>query len=248
MRQLEDQLGAADVVLGADVLDRIDELAPPGSDVNPHDAYFTAPAIVHAKLRRQRVSIAAPHTVVTGLAFGEGPRWHDGELWFSDIHGHTVRRTTVDGRRHDRRRDPPRRAVRARLAPRRPLARRGDGDAASCCGSRADGSIVEHADLSPLARGSINDMIVAADGTAYVGDMGTRHLRGGQRACARADDPRDARRRGVVRGRRPRLAERPHPHRRRPHADRRRERWRAPHRVRRHTTTARSGTDAPTRS
>ena len=37
-----------------------------------------------------------------------------------------------------------------------------------------DGELVEHADLSSLARGSINDMIVAADGTAYVGDMGAR--------------------------------------------------------------------------
>ena len=37
-----------------------------------------------------------------------------------------------------------------------------------------DGTLVEHADLSGLARGSINDMIVAADGTAYVGDMGAR--------------------------------------------------------------------------
>jgi sugar lactone lactonase YvrE len=37
-----------------------------------------------------------------------------------------------------------------------------------------DGSLSEHADLSGLARGSINDMIVAADGTAYVGDMGSR--------------------------------------------------------------------------
>src|SRR4029079_10254899 len=38
------------------------------------------------------------------------------------------------------------------------------------------GAIVDHADLSPLARGSINDMIVAAAGTAYVGDMGKRIL------------------------------------------------------------------------
>ena len=187
-------------------------------------------------------------TILDGFLFGEGPRWHDGALWFSDIHGRTVRRTTVDGRRHDRRRDPRRRAVRARLAPRRPLARRRDGDAASCCGSSPTAAIVEHADLSPLARGSINDMIVAADGTAYVGDMGTRIFDGRQRAGARADDPRDARRRGVVRGRRPRLAERPHPHRGRPHAHRRRERRRAPHRVRRARRRHARRTAAPTRS
>jgi sugar lactone lactonase YvrE len=37
-----------------------------------------------------------------------------------------------------------------------------------------DGTLAEHADLSPLARGSVNDMIVRGDGTAYVGDMGAR--------------------------------------------------------------------------
>ena len=29
-------------------------------------------------------------TVVDGLWFAEGPRWHDGALWCSDIHGHRV--------------------------------------------------------------------------------------------------------------------------------------------------------------
>ena len=28
--------------------------------------------------------------VLEGLAFGEGPRWHDGRLWFSDMHAHVV--------------------------------------------------------------------------------------------------------------------------------------------------------------
>jgi sugar lactone lactonase YvrE len=37
-----------------------------------------------------------------------------------------------------------------------------------------DGTLQEHADLSSLARGSANDMIVADDGTAYIGDMGMR--------------------------------------------------------------------------
>ena len=37
-----------------------------------------------------------------------------------------------------------------------------------------EGSLTVHADCSQLARGSLNDMIVRADGTAYVGDMGSR--------------------------------------------------------------------------
>jgi len=44
-----------------------------------------------------------------------------------------------------------------------------------------DGTLAVHADLSGLARGSVNDMIVAADGTAYVGDMGARIHDGGAR-------------------------------------------------------------------
>ena len=35
-----------------------------------------------------------------------------------------------------------------------------------------DGALAVHADLSALARGALNDMIVRSDGTAYVGDMG----------------------------------------------------------------------------
>ena len=54
MQQLEDQLGASEVTLTGELLDRIDELAPPGTDVDTRDAYFQAPAIVHAKLRRRR--------------------------------------------------------------------------------------------------------------------------------------------------------------------------------------------------
>ena len=33
--------------------------------------------------------------VVDGLTYGEGPRWHDGALWFSDMHADAVR--TLDG-------------------------------------------------------------------------------------------------------------------------------------------------------
>jgi sugar lactone lactonase YvrE len=44
-----------------------------------------------------------------------------------------------------------------------------------------DGTLALHADLSVIARGSLNDMIVASDGTAYVGDMGSRIHEGGDR-------------------------------------------------------------------
>jgi sugar lactone lactonase YvrE len=28
--------------------------------------------------------LAAPRTLLTGLGFGESPRWHDGRLWFAN--------------------------------------------------------------------------------------------------------------------------------------------------------------------
>jgi aryl-alcohol dehydrogenase-like predicted oxidoreductase len=53
MEQLETQLAAADVVLSADVLDRIDEIVPPGITINPADSSFTNPALEPAARRRQ---------------------------------------------------------------------------------------------------------------------------------------------------------------------------------------------------
>src|SRR5947209_20077647 len=38
-----------------------------------------------------------PETILGGLAFPEAPRWHDGALYFSDIHTGTVWRLTPDG-------------------------------------------------------------------------------------------------------------------------------------------------------
>src|SRR6188508_1671862 len=45
MEQLESQVGAADVELSDDVLDRIDEIVPPGTLINPADMGFQNPAL-----------------------------------------------------------------------------------------------------------------------------------------------------------------------------------------------------------
>ena len=52
MEQLESQLAAADVVLDAAILDRIDEIVPPGTTVNPVDNSFANPALEPAARRR----------------------------------------------------------------------------------------------------------------------------------------------------------------------------------------------------
>jgi aryl-alcohol dehydrogenase-like predicted oxidoreductase len=53
MEQLESQLGAAEVVLSADVLDAIDEVVPPGTNVNTADAGWRAPELGDATRRRR---------------------------------------------------------------------------------------------------------------------------------------------------------------------------------------------------
>jgi aryl-alcohol dehydrogenase-like predicted oxidoreductase len=53
MEHLESQLGAADVVLTPDVLDRIDEIVPPGVNLTFGDRGYLSPALADKKLRRR---------------------------------------------------------------------------------------------------------------------------------------------------------------------------------------------------
>jgi sugar lactone lactonase YvrE len=117
------------------------------------------------------MTASGARTVVVGLHFGECPRWHDGALWFSDMHGHRVLRASPDGDV----------STVAELLDDRPagLGWLPDGgllivamDSQRLLRVDEGGRLAEHADLSSAARGSLNDMVVAADGTAYVGDMG----------------------------------------------------------------------------
>ena len=36
-------------------------------------------------------------TLADGIYFGEGPRWHDGRLWFSDFYAHAVKSVSLAG-------------------------------------------------------------------------------------------------------------------------------------------------------
>jgi aryl-alcohol dehydrogenase-like predicted oxidoreductase len=53
MEQLESQLGALDVQLDTAILDRIDEIVPPGTNFSRADAGWTPPAVEDAALRRR---------------------------------------------------------------------------------------------------------------------------------------------------------------------------------------------------
>jgi sugar lactone lactonase YvrE len=123
-----------------------------------------------------------PVSVLTGLAFGEGPRWHDDKLHLSDMHSHEVLVVEVDGN--------PRVEVIARHSS--PVSGLGwlpggqllvvamDGSVLRL----EDGSLVEHADLRPHAAFGINDMIVHPQGWAYVGQFGYDRHSGGRPAPA----------------------------------------------------------------
>ncbi len=52
MEQLSSQLGAADVHLSDEVLDRIDEIVPPGVNLNPADGGWQNPGLAPAARRR----------------------------------------------------------------------------------------------------------------------------------------------------------------------------------------------------
>ena len=119
-------------------------------------------------------------TIIEGLWFAEGPRWHEGRLWFSDMHGHRVISTDLCGEVK----------TEAEMSDDEPsgLGWLPDGrllivamETQQLRRVEADGTLVVHADLSGAARGSLNDMIVASDGTAHVGDMGNRIHEGGER-------------------------------------------------------------------
>jgi aryl-alcohol dehydrogenase-like predicted oxidoreductase len=56
MEQLESQLGAVDVTLTVDVLDRIDEIVPPGVTLSESDRGYVPPALNDPFLRRTRVA------------------------------------------------------------------------------------------------------------------------------------------------------------------------------------------------
>jgi sugar lactone lactonase YvrE len=115
------------------------------------------------------MSAPALDTLVTGLTFPEGPRWHDGALWFSDMHDGRVVRWTPDGGAQT--------VVQIDDCP-SGLGFLPDGRLlVVSMHSRQvlrvdDGGVAVHADLSGIASWHANDMLVDGAGRAYVGNFG----------------------------------------------------------------------------
>jgi sugar lactone lactonase YvrE len=120
--------------------------------------------------------MAVPRTLVDGLAFAEGPRWHDGALWLSDMHRHRVLRVEEDGEvdtvlQHD--------------SPVSGLGWLRDGSLLTVA---MDGYVLKDgevlADVRHLAPHGVNDMITHPDGWSWVGQFGYDRHAGGRPAPA----------------------------------------------------------------
>ena len=116
--------------------------------------------------------MAAPSMVRGGLVFPECPRWHGGELWFSDCHDGKVIALDPEGE-----------IVETFPVPGGPagLGWLAGGDLlvvsiGELCVYRrgSEGSMAVHCDLSAHHRFHTNDMVVDAHGNAYVGEVGFR--------------------------------------------------------------------------
>lgn len=126
--------------------------------------------------------------LLDGLTFPEAPRWHDGRLWFSDFYSHRVMAVGMDGR-----------AETIVEVPNRPsgLGWTPSGDLliVSMLDRRVlrfDGQrLTELADLSGVATGPCNDMVVDSVGRAYVGNFGYDRHKGesARTTCLARVDP-----------------------------------------------------------
>jgi sugar lactone lactonase YvrE len=114
---------------------------------------------------------SAARLLMGGLVFPECPRWHEGKLWFSDMHGLKVMTVGLDGK-----------SASIVDVPGQPggLGWLPDGRLTVVSQTdrrlwRLDSSgLVEVADLSRIVPVSCNDMVVDAVGRAYIGHFGSQ--------------------------------------------------------------------------
>ena len=111
-----------------------------------------------------------PQMLITGIAFGESPRWHDGRLWFADWGAQELIAVDLEGRSEVVVRVPsfpfcvdwlPDGRLLIVSARDRLLLRR-----------EPDGSLATRADLSGLSDYPWNEIVVDGRGTAYVNNIG----------------------------------------------------------------------------
>ena len=117
--------------------------------------------------------MTATQVLLDGLHFPEGPRWHDGRLYFSDFYAYEVVTVDEQGRR-ERVVEVPQQPSGLGFLPDGRLLVVSMRDRRLLC--LDEHGLSEVADLSDLAPSLCNDMVVDAHGRAYVGNFGfNRH-------------------------------------------------------------------------
>jgi sugar lactone lactonase YvrE len=114
-------------------------------------------------------NVGGIEVLAADLCFGEGPRWHNGKLWFSDMHDRAVKTVDLDGR------------VETKVeVPGQPSGLGWLPDGSLLVVSMTDRRVlrlemdrlVVHAELGDIAAWHCNDMVVDDQGRAYVGNFG----------------------------------------------------------------------------
>jgi sugar lactone lactonase YvrE len=111
-----------------------------------------------------------PHILMTGIALGESPRWHDGRLWFSDWGAQEVIAVDPAGKSEVVARVPTFPFCIDFLPDGRLLIV--SGREGLLLRQEPDGSLVTHADLSSLAAPPWNDIVVDGLGNIFVNNLG----------------------------------------------------------------------------
>jgi sugar lactone lactonase YvrE len=105
-----------------------------------------------------------------GLGFGEGPRWHEGRLWYSDFYRHGIFSMAADGSDEVLQHDVPTQPSGLGWLP------GGDLLSASMTDMRVlrfhDDQVSTFADISEYCGFWANDMVVDTTGFSYVGNFG----------------------------------------------------------------------------
>ncbi|MEP6871294.1 MAG: SMP-30/gluconolactonase/LRE family protein [Anaerolineaceae bacterium] len=111
-----------------------------------------------------------PTILLDGLKFPEGPRWHEGRLWFSDMHAHRVMTVEESGQT----------SIICEV-PNRPSGLGFTPDGRLLVVSMTDRKLLclngnlglkEVSDISLLASGDANDMVVDDQARSYIGNFG----------------------------------------------------------------------------
>jgi sugar lactone lactonase YvrE len=110
-------------------------------------------------------------TVLTGMSYLECPRWHDGRIWVSDFYRHEVLSATEDGQDLRTEAEVPQQPSGIGWLPDGRLLIVSMLDA-KLLRREPDGTLAVHADLGGHVGGHPNDMVVDAQGRAYVGNFG----------------------------------------------------------------------------